>query len=402
MLGAILAHILAHTLIECLAMLGFCHVDEIDDDDASHISETELAGQFVGGGEIDIKGVLLLSVVLLGAVAGVDVNDMHSLRTFNVHIGSVLITDYASERACYLARDIEIVEDWQLSCVMVYDALALGGDECHIVLYLAENGGIVYIDAFKSGVEEIAKESDGSACLFIDEGGLFRCGGLNGALHGGLPTLIEDLYFLFKVSRLATFRHSANDDADILGFESLDYLLETGTLCTAGDFGTDMNLVVERHKDEEASGETEFASQSRPFRRYGLLDYLHKHLLLCLEDFLYMPFLATRVFTSRNLLQCAVLLPGDSVGVVLLHPWPVKAKIEIMEERVALAPYIHKTSVESWHDLSDACQINVADGIMRQSPFLLEFSQTLIFQEGDGHFVLGNIYNEFACHSSVD
>ena len=59
--GAILLHVLAHALVEHLAVFGKVHVDEVYDDDTSHIPEPELACQFVGCAEVHFQYVRLLS-----------------------------------------------------------------------------------------------------------------------------------------------------------------------------------------------------------------------------------------------------------------------------------------------------------------------------------------------------
>jgi hypothetical protein len=48
-------HVLAHALIEQLPVLGQVHVDEVDHDDSSHITQSELSGQLIGSTEVGIE-----------------------------------------------------------------------------------------------------------------------------------------------------------------------------------------------------------------------------------------------------------------------------------------------------------------------------------------------------------
>ena len=68
---------------------------KIDDDDTAHIAQTELAGEFVGGAEIDVEGIDFLSFGAFAAVAGVDVDHVKGFGVLNDEIGPVLVSDGA-------------------------------------------------------------------------------------------------------------------------------------------------------------------------------------------------------------------------------------------------------------------------------------------------------------------
>ena len=80
-------------------MLGFAHVDEIDDDDASHVAQTQLSGDLFRGFHIDQKRVFFLCVFLIDAVAAVDVDDVHGLGVFNDEVNTVSDGDHFAEKA---------------------------------------------------------------------------------------------------------------------------------------------------------------------------------------------------------------------------------------------------------------------------------------------------------------
>ena len=89
-LGAVTLHILAHALVELLAVFGQRHVYEVDHDNAAHVAQSQLAGQFVGCSQIHLEGVLLLGAGL-DAVAAVDIDHMKGLGMFNNKVGSALV-----------------------------------------------------------------------------------------------------------------------------------------------------------------------------------------------------------------------------------------------------------------------------------------------------------------------
>lgn len=74
------------------------------------------------------------------------------------------------------------------------------------------------------------------------------------------------------------------------------------------------------------------------------------------------------------------------------------AEVEIVEEGVAFVSHIDKASIEAWHNLANAGQIYVADGILLGSSFALEFDEFLVLEECDGDVVLLDVDNDFACH----
>ena len=55
--GTVVRHGLDQGIKQVLAVFGFVHVDKVDDDDAAHVAQTQLAGDFLGGFDVDFKGV---------------------------------------------------------------------------------------------------------------------------------------------------------------------------------------------------------------------------------------------------------------------------------------------------------------------------------------------------------
>ena len=61
-LGTVFLHVLAHAFVEFLPVLGQTHIDEVDYNDAAHITQTQLSGQLIGCSQVYVEGVGLLTV----------------------------------------------------------------------------------------------------------------------------------------------------------------------------------------------------------------------------------------------------------------------------------------------------------------------------------------------------
>ena len=156
MAGPVFGHELAHVVEELLSVLAFGHVDEIDDDDASHVAEPELARDFLAGTEVDLESVCLLVGVSLSAVAGVYVDNVQSLGVFYDYVSAVLKGDRFAKRRLNLSRDVEMVENRFFFVVELYDFLLVGGDEGDVLGDLREGVAVVDVDVLEGGVEDVA------------------------------------------------------------------------------------------------------------------------------------------------------------------------------------------------------------------------------------------------------
>ena len=60
MASTVFLHDFAHVLVQLGAVLGFGHIDEVDHDDASHITQAQLPGYLVGGKQVHVQRVAFL------------------------------------------------------------------------------------------------------------------------------------------------------------------------------------------------------------------------------------------------------------------------------------------------------------------------------------------------------
>ena len=98
MTGTVVGHDFAHVVVELLAVFALVHVDEVDDDDAAHVAQTQLTRYLVGGTQVDFESVALLIVGGLGAVARVDVDDMEGFGMLDDDICTRLERHRLAER----------------------------------------------------------------------------------------------------------------------------------------------------------------------------------------------------------------------------------------------------------------------------------------------------------------
>ena len=69
MTRTVFLHHFAHVLVQFLAVFGLGHVDEVDHDDSAHVPQAQLAGNLVGGEQVNVQCVTLLIGARARAVA---------------------------------------------------------------------------------------------------------------------------------------------------------------------------------------------------------------------------------------------------------------------------------------------------------------------------------------------
>ena len=288
MTRAVFLHVLDHSLVELLAVLGLRHVDEIDDDDTAHIAQTELAGEFVGGAEIDVEGIDFLTFGAFAAIAGVDVDDVEGFGVLDDEVGAVLVGHGATERRLNLPGDGEIVENGYVSLVELDDVFRLGRDECNVVAHFFVDLLVVDMNTFKRGVEEVAKQSYRAAGFFVNKRGFVGRIAVLYIRQGRFPTRKEDAQLLIEFCNTTSFGDGANDDTESFGLDAVHELLEARTLGIALDFGRNADLIGEGNEYEVTTGEGNFAGDARSFGRNGFFDDLHQHFLTDVDGVLNM------------------------------------------------------------------------------------------------------------------
>ena len=94
---AVFLHVLAHTLVEHLPVFCQVHVDEVNNDDTSHVAKTQLTCQFVSSTEIYFERIALLSFLCANTVTAVHVHHVHCLCVLDNEIGTMLVVHRPAE-----------------------------------------------------------------------------------------------------------------------------------------------------------------------------------------------------------------------------------------------------------------------------------------------------------------
>ena len=116
MLGTVLLHVLAHAFIEQLSVFGKIHVDEVDNNDTSHISEAQLSCQLISSAEVNIQCICFLTF-LTSSVTTVYIDNMQGLGVLDDEISTVLVVNNTTKASFNLLGNAEIVEDRHLTGV---------------------------------------------------------------------------------------------------------------------------------------------------------------------------------------------------------------------------------------------------------------------------------------------
>ena len=144
---------------------------------------------------------------------------------------------------------------------------------------LVEDLGVVHVDAFEVGAEDVAYQAHGPALLLVDEfGGL----GMLNLGNSVVPAFHQHLHLGIEFGCALVFGRRADDDAEVGGLDALHEATQAHFLGRVFDLLRHRNLVVERNQDHEASCEGDFGSQPGSLGRDGLFGNLHNELLpLC-------------------------------------------------------------------------------------------------------------------------
>src|SRR5690606_1488190 len=180
--GAVGFQAFADTLFHCPLVLGRGHVDEVDDDQATDITQTQLAGNFLGGFEVGLQGSFL-DVSALGRAGRVDVDGYQGLGVVDDDGAAGGQFDLTVEGGLDLALDLEAVEQRDAVFVQLDLAGVLRHHLTDEVECLVTLGRVVnqYMTDIRAQV--VADGADDDVAFLIDQEGAAALAG------GGLDRL---------------------------------------------------------------------------------------------------------------------------------------------------------------------------------------------------------------------
>ena len=121
MLGRIVFHAGAHTLVHLLLVLCRTHIYQVDDDDTSHITQTHLTSNFIYRCHIYFKGIFFLHIARFIACTTVYIDYMQCLGMFDYQISPLFKRDNASKRRFYLFGKVVYIKNRQLIVVILHN-----------------------------------------------------------------------------------------------------------------------------------------------------------------------------------------------------------------------------------------------------------------------------------------
>ena len=221
------------------------HVDEVHDDNPSHVPEPQLACDLFCGELVDLEGILFL-VGGLGADAAVHVDHIQRFRRLDHKIGPLPHGHHLSEGTLDLPGDLEMVVDRLLALVQVYDLLLLGGNEGDVFPGFVADFLVVDPDVGERVVQQVPEDGGRLAVLREEQLDSLVPGDL---LPGALPLFDEGLGLSYEGGRVLAFGRRADNGPVILREDALDKRLESTLLLFRRNLLRDAHLFGEREKD---------------------------------------------------------------------------------------------------------------------------------------------------------
>ena len=155
---------------------------------------------------------LLLTLVLLGAVARVYIDDMHRLGVLDDKVCTTLQGYILGKQRLNLFRNIKLLEDGHLALVEFHQALHFGLDDMYIASYLVVHLLVIDHNLREGVVQRVANNSVYSAHLAHQASGSLTLAYLGKSL---VPSLNKREYVLHNVDVLGIGSCRANDNTEV-------------------------------------------------------------------------------------------------------------------------------------------------------------------------------------------
>src|SRR5690606_30301617 len=169
-LGVIALELLLQRAQYLAPMILVLHVDEVDNDDAADVAQTQLPGDGRGGLEVGLENGLFKGA-MPDEGAGIDVDGGHRLRRVDDQVTPGLEHHLALQRLLDFILDTVQVEDRSLARVMLQPIAQLGHQFANELLDLLEILPRVDADLLDTWVDQIAQRAHGQRQVFIDQRG---------------------------------------------------------------------------------------------------------------------------------------------------------------------------------------------------------------------------------------
>ncbi|KZE94151.1 hypothetical protein AVP42_01362 [Agromyces sp. NDB4Y10] len=311
------------------------HVDEVDDDDAADVAESQLADDLLRRLEVVLGDRLLEVAAGADELARVDVDDGHRLGAVDDQRTAGRQPHLALERLLDLLGDAELVERVALALVGLDALEQVRRDLAEVLLDRAARLVAGDDHLLEVLVEDVADDLDEQVGLGVQE--RRRLDLLDGLRDVG-PLADEPVDVARELLLGGALGRGAHDDALVLGEHLLQDLLQARAL-RVGELAADAVHGAVRHVHEVAAGQRDLAGQACALVAHRVLRDLDEHPVARLQ----------RELDASGLVLLAVLgggIPVDLAGV---------------QHGVAPAADVDERGLHARQHVLHAAEVHVAD-----------------------------------------
>ena len=300
--GAIILQTILHPLFDRPVVAVFFHVDEVDDNQAGKIAQTQLTRDFIRCFKICLQRSVFNGMFACRA-SGVDVYRDQRLGLVDDDIAAGLQRHLRLQHAIELCLDAVAREDRRQFAVGLNDFRVARHEHAHEVLGLAIAFFTGNSDLGDVLVVKIADRTLDQAAFLINES---RCGRCKCKAADILPQPHQIFVVALDFRLGAHGASGAQDHAHAFRhFKILDDVLQALAILDAGDLARNTAATCGVwHQDRVPAGEREIGRESCTLVAAFFLDDLNEQNLTALDDVLDIVLTALEPLMRRNFFHC--------------------------------------------------------------------------------------------------
>ena len=260
--GAVLAQRIAQAVFHFAAVLRLFHVNEVDHDQAAQITQTHLAGHFVGSFQVGAGGGFF-DIATLDGAGRVHVHRNQSFGVVDHNGAARRQLHRAGISRLDLMLDLEAAEQRGVIAVTLNTGSEFRHDMAHELLSLVVNVIGVDQDVADVVVEIVANGANHQARFLVNQERAFTA--LRGAIDGG-PQLEQVVQIPLQFgSRAANTRCAGNDGHAFGVFQLVHRLFELSPVVTLDTAADATPTRVVGHEHHVATSQADERGQRRAF-----------------------------------------------------------------------------------------------------------------------------------------
>ena len=331
------------------------HINEVDDDDATDVAQTQLAHDLFSRLEVVTGHRFLKRAAGTDELAGVDIDDGHRLGAVD--------DEGATRGQPHLA--IHALGELLVDAVRMEDILrthplldAVGQLRAELVdVFLDGRVGVAALDDELREVliEDVAHDAHGQLGLAAQQRrGTLRVGAL---LLNVLPLTGQARNIVANLLLRRTFRRGAHDDARSRGNDRLEDLLQASALLIR-ELAGDAHHGTAGNEYQVAASQRDLGGQTRTLVSDRILRHLNEDRVARLQS---------RLDTTR----------------LAFHTDGIPVHLARVEDCVAPAAHIHERGLHRGKDILHATQVDVADHRRLRTTRDVVLDEQAVFEDGD-------------------